>query len=53
MQMWVLRTSDTGVMEINTVYIDADGCPVVRLATDIAIRHGFEVVLVCDTSHIM
>lgn len=31
--------------------IDADGCPVVRLATDCARRHGIPATLVCDTAH--
>lgn len=33
------------------VFIDADGCPVVRLAADICSKHGIPVTLVCDTSH--
>ena len=34
-----------------TVYIDADACPVVRIAENIARKHGVPVVLLCDTSH--
>lgn len=34
------------------VLIDADGCPVVRIATDIAFKHELEVVICCDTAHI-
>ena len=31
--------------------IDADGCPVVRIAVDCAKRHGVEAVIVCDSAH--
>lgn len=34
------------------ILIDADGCPVVRLAVDCAKRHGIEPVIVCDCAHI-
>lgn len=34
-----------------TVYIDADACPVIRIAEDIARRHGIPVTLLCDTNH--
>lgn len=34
------------------VLIDADGCPVVRIAVDCAKRHGLPVTLVCDCAHI-
>ena len=34
-----------------TVYIDADACPVTRIAEDIARRHGIPVTLLCDTNH--
>ena len=34
------------------VLIDADGCPVVRIAVEICKAHGIPVTLVCDTSHI-
>lgn len=31
--------------------IDADGCPVVRQAAQLAQQYGFDCVLLCDTSH--
>lgn len=34
------------------VLIDADGCPVVRLAVECAKRHSVAVTLVCDCAHI-
>jgi len=34
------------------VLIDADGCPVVRLAVDCANRRGVAVTLVCDSAHL-
>lgn len=34
-----------------TVFIDADACPVTRIAEDIARRHGIPVTLLCDTNH--
>ena len=34
-----------------TIYIDADACPVTRIAEDIARKHGIPVTLLCDTSH--
>ena len=34
-----------------TIYIDADACPVIRIAESIARKHGIPVVLLCDTSH--
>lgn len=33
------------------VLIDADGCPVVRLAVDCAARHGVPATIVCDSAH--
>ena len=33
------------------IYIDADACPVVRIAEDIARKHSIPVTLLCDTSH--
>ena len=33
------------------IFIDADGCPVVRLTLDIAKKHAIPVPIVCDTSH--
>lgn len=34
------------------ILIDADGCPVTRLAIKIAEEYGLEVIIFCDTSHI-
>ncbi len=34
-----------------TLYIDADGCPVVNQSIRIAARHGVPCVLLCDTAH--
>lgn len=34
-----------------TLYIDADGCPVVDIALHIAKQHRVEAVILCDTSH--
>ncbi|PWM44951.1 MAG: YaiI/YqxD family protein [Clostridiales bacterium] len=36
-----------------TVYIDADACPVVKIAENISKLHGVPVVLLCDTNHIL
>lgn len=33
------------------IVIDADGCPVVRIAVDCARRHGLDAVIVCDSAH--
>lgn len=33
------------------IVIDADGCPVVRIAVECAKRHGVEAVIVCDSAH--
>lgn len=33
------------------ILIDADGCPVVRIAVDCAKRHGLEAIIVCDCAH--
>jgi len=35
-----------------TVFIDADGCPVVDLTVRLAKRVGVECVIICDTSHV-
>ena len=35
-----------------TVYIDADGCPVVDIAVKIAKQAGVDCIIVCDTSHV-
>ena len=34
-----------------TIYIDADACPVIRIAESIARKHGIPVTLLCDTNH--
>ncbi len=34
------------------VFIDADGCPVVRLAADICCQYGVSCTVICDTAHI-
>ena len=34
-----------------TIYIDADACPVIRIAEDIARKRGIPVTLLCDTHH--
>lgn len=36
-----------------TIYIDADACPVTRIAENIARRHGIPVTLLCDTNHLL
>ncbi len=33
------------------ILIDADGCPVVNIAVEIASRHNLECVILCDTAH--
>ena len=33
------------------IYIDADACPVTRIAEKIAEKHGIPVTLLCDTNH--
>ena len=38
---------------MRTVYIDADACPVTRIAEEIARRHGIPVTILCDTNHVM
>ena len=35
------------------IYIDADACPVTRIAEEIAERYGIPVTLLCDTSHVL
>lgn len=35
------------------ILIDADACPVVHIAETIAKKHGIEVVLLCDTNHVL
>ena len=36
-----------------TIYIDADACPVTRIAEAIAKRHKIPVMLLCDTNHVL
>jgi len=33
------------------IVIDADGCPVVRIAVDCAVKHSVKPVIVCDNAH--
>ena len=35
------------------IYIDADACPVTRIAEDIAREYGIPVTLLCDTNHVL
>ena len=35
------------------VYVDADACPVTRIAEQVAKEHGIPVVLLCDTNHVL
>ena len=35
------------------IYIDADACPVTRIAESIACRHRIPVTLLCDTNHVL
>ena len=35
------------------IYVDADGCPVVRQVETAAARYGAAVTLLCDTNHIL
>lgn len=35
------------------IYIDADACPVTRIAEDIARRCSIPVILLCDTNHVL
>lgn len=35
------------------IYIDADACPVTRIAERIAKENGIPVVLLCDTNHVL
>ena len=36
-----------------TVYIDADACPVTRIAERVAKEYSVPVVLLCDTNHVL
>ena len=35
-----------------TIFIDADGCPVVDITVKIAAEHKIDCVILCDTSHV-
>ena len=35
------------------IYIDADACPVTRIAERVAKEHAIPVVLLCDTNHVL
>jgi uncharacterized protein len=35
------------------IYIDADACPVIRIIEKIAKKYSLEVVILCDTNHIL
>ena len=35
------------------IYIDADACPVTRIAERVAKEHGIPVALLCDTNHVL
>ena len=35
------------------IYIDADACPVTRIAERVAKERGIPVVLLCDTNHVL
>ena len=35
------------------IYIDADACPVVVIAEDIATKYNIPVTLLCDTNHVL
>lgn len=35
------------------IYVDADACPVVRITEEVARRYGVELVLLCDTNHVL
>ena len=35
------------------IYVDADACPVTRIAEHVVKEHGIPVVLLCDTNHVL
>ena len=49
------RTPDAGLVSgaLWGIYIDADACPVTRIAERVAKEHGIPVVLLCDTNHVL
>ncbi len=34
------------------VLVDADGCPVVKIAMDICRKNNIKMIVICDTSHV-
>ena len=36
-----------------TVFVDADACPVTKIAESIAKKHSLPCTLICDTSHVI
>ena len=40
--------SDVNTENTMTIYIDADACPVTRIAESIARKHGIPVILLCN-----
>lgn len=35
------------------ILVDADACPVVRIVEDVAKKYEIEVILLCDTNHVL
>lgn len=35
------------------IYVDADACPVISIVEQVAAKNNIEVMLLCDTSHVM
>lgn len=35
------------------IFIDADACPVIRIAEQVAQKHNIPVTLLCDTNHVL
>ena len=35
------------------ILIDADGCPVTKIACEVALKHKIECKVICDTAHII
>ena len=38
---------------MNKIFVDADACPVVRQVEKVAKKYGIEVMLLCDTNHVL
>ena len=36
-----------------TIFVDADGCPVVRITEKLCHQHSTPLTVVCDTAHVM